>query len=165
MKEQAGNVSGPRLTSAPNTTTSPSLIIVGVSLGSSMSFNQVPCMEPMSWIVTVYKILVETRPGMRQKRHTLFSESNSIVAWLRDITGLSNQALSTAPSIPLVTLFDALPTGMTLSLAVSVRVRSAMERSPFKAVRVTLATLLSAGVWHIVRSFEVAREARRSCSW
>jgi hypothetical protein len=52
------------------------------------------------------------------------------------MTGLSNQALSVAPSRPLLRLFEALPMGTERLSGLSVIIRSAGEMLPFKAVRV-----------------------------
>jgi hypothetical protein len=69
----------------------------------------------------------------------LLSGDNDISAWLRDITGLSNQALSSAPKIPLLKLFEALPIGTMRRSLLRIRIRSLGEMSPFKVVRVTFA--------------------------
>ncbi len=95
-------------------------------------------MEPMSSIVIDCRILapsmVKTYFGI-----TFSLLSSAISAWSRDMTGLSNHALSAAPSSPLLTLLDALPTGILRRSTLSVRCRSVKEASPFKAVRVILA--------------------------
>jgi hypothetical protein len=54
------------------------------------------------------------------------------------MTGLSNQALSVAPSRPLLTLFEARPIGIERRSGLRVNIRSAGEILPFKAVRVTV---------------------------
>ena len=79
---------------------------------------------------------------LRAKRRyiTLLSASNEISAWLRDITGLSNQALSTAACNPLLGVFEALPIWMVRKCGWRVRVRSDKSASPLRAVKVILAT-------------------------
>ena len=70
---------------------------------------------------------------------TLFSALNEISAWLRDITGLSNQALSAAACNPLLGVLDALPICMVRRFGLRVRIRSVRSASPLRAVKVILA--------------------------
>jgi hypothetical protein len=74
---------------------------------------------------------------------TLVNLLNAISAWLRDMTGLSNQALSAAPNKPLSTLFEALPILIEDLLGFKLMTRSAGLMSAFKARRVMLTKSLS----------------------
>lgn len=70
--------------------------------------------------------------------HTLSSAPMAISAWLRDMTGLSNHALSAAPRSPLLTLFEALPMGIVGRSGLRVITRSGGETLLVKALRVIL---------------------------
>jgi len=64
---------------------------------------------------------------MSKLEHTLSSIFTVISAWSRDITGLSNHALSTAPRSPLLMLFEARPMGIVGRSGLRVITRSAGE--------------------------------------
>lgn len=64
-KPTAGNNSVPRETSAPNTTLSPSMKACASWGGSWRLLRKVPCIDPMSFKVTVYSRLAEGPAGKR----------------------------------------------------------------------------------------------------
>lgn len=63
----------------------------------------------------------------------------------RDMTGLSNQALSTALKSPLLMLLEALPIGAVGEPGSRRRIRSAGTTLPCKAVKVILTVPISVG--------------------
>ena len=97
-------------------------------------------MEPMSRIV-IFCNLSAFEVKNSALEHTLSSASMAISAWLRDMTGLSNHALSAAPRSPLLTLFEALPMGIIGRSGLRVIIRSAGETLLVKALRVILTVL------------------------
>jgi hypothetical protein len=57
------------------------------------------------------------------------------------MTGLSNHALSGAPKSPLLMLFEDRPIGTVSWFGLRIMVRSAMDTSPLRALKVTFASL------------------------
>jgi hypothetical protein len=92
--------------------------------------------------VTAYTKLVTVVVDRFSFCLTLVNLLNAISAWLRDMTGLSNQALSAAPNKPLRTLFEARPILIEDLLGFKLMTRSAGLMSAFKARRVMLTNIL-----------------------
>jgi hypothetical protein len=68
---------------------------------------------------------------------TFLLGSKTSLAWSRDMTGLSNQALSLAPTRPLLGLFEARPICIAVRSGWRFIVRSEGRKFPFRGVSVT----------------------------
>jgi hypothetical protein len=87
----------------------------------------------------------------RTSEHTISSGSKTSSACSRDITGLSNQALSSALMRPLLTLLEARPIRIGDRSGLSLRIRWAGTIPAVIAVSVTIAVTVSA--FYIVEKY------------